>query len=157
MAVPTATTGAARDAAVNLIKFLGDTLAQEAELTEVSNFPALMSVYASPPAGEEWIMNFTDQLPLTLSRPVHHDYPLISDVIADYFSDMLSCQKDVDTALKEMERDLEDIVGTPPLPPVFSFPEADILVSLVYAVIALGIISVVFNIGIILVILRSRK
>jgi len=68
---------------VNLTKFLGDTLAQEAELTEVSNFPALSSVYVSPPAGQEWIQNFTDQLPLTLSRPVHEDYPLISDVIAD--------------------------------------------------------------------------
>jgi len=56
-------------------------------------------------------MNFTDQLPLTLSRPVHEDYPLISDVIADYFSDLMSCQKSVDDALAEMERDLEDIVG----------------------------------------------
>ena len=149
LAVPTATTGAARDAAVNLIKFLGDTLAQEAELTEVSNFPALSSVYASPPAGQEWIMNFTDQLPLTLSRPVHHDYPLISDVIADYFSDMLSCQKDVATGLAEMERDLEDIVGPPPLP-----PEADVLL---YAVIGLGVLSAALAIGLIVVILRSRK
>jgi len=149
LSVPTATTGAARDAAVNLIKFLGDTLAQEAELTEVSNFPALMSVYASPPTGQEWIMNFTDQLPLTLSRPVHHDYPLISDVIADYLSDMLSCQKDVTTALTEMERDLKDIVGPPPLP-----PEADILV---YVTIALGVLSAALAIGLIFVILRGRK
>jgi len=146
LAVPTATTGAAREAAVNLTKFLGDQLAQEAELTEVSNFPALTSVYASPPAGQEWIMNFTDQLPLTLSRPVHEDYPLISDVIADYFSDLMSCQKSVDDALAEMERDLEDIVGEPvpePIIPGYS--------------IAILVITTAFSIGLIIVFRRRHR
>ncbi|NVM18145.1 MAG: extracellular solute-binding protein [Candidatus Lokiarchaeota archaeon] len=114
LAIPTTTTGTAREAAVNLTKFLGDSVAQEAELTEVSNFPALSSVYASPPSGFEWIQNWTDQLPLTLSRPVHQDYPLISDVIADYFNDLLSCQKSVDEALFDMERDIKAIINVPP-------------------------------------------
>ena len=146
LAVPTETTGAAREAAVNLTKFLGDQLAQEAELTEVSNFPALSSVYASPPAGQEWIMNFTDQLPLTLSRPVHEDYPLISDVIADYFSDLMSCQKSVDDALAEMERDIEDIVGEPvpePIIPGYS--------------IAILVITTTFSIGLIVLYRRKRN
>ena len=146
LSVPTATTGTAREAAVNLTKFLGDTLAQEAELTEVSNFPALSSVYASPPAGQEWIQNFTDQLPLTLSRPVHEDYPLISDVIADYFSDLLSCQKSVDDALAQMETDLLDIVGPGPVDP--GIPGYSI---------AILVITSAFTIGIIVVVRRKRK
>ncbi len=146
LAVPTATTGVAREAAVNLTKFLGDQLAQEAELTEVSNFPALTSVYASPPTGQEWIMNFTDQLPLTLSRPVHEDYPLISNVIADYFSDLLSCQKSVDDALVEMERDLNDIVGAPvPEPEIPGYS------------IAILAITTALSIGLVVVVRRKRK
>ena len=146
LAVPTATTGVAREAAVNLTKFLGDQLAQEAELTEVSNFPALTSVYASPPTGQEWIMNFTDQLPLTLSRPVHEDYPLISDVIADYFSDLMSCQKSVDDALVEMDRDLNDIVGAPVPEPEIPGYSIGILV-----------ITTALTIGLIVVVKKRRK
>ena len=146
LAVPTATTGAARDAAVNLVKFLGDQLAQEAELTEVSNFPALMSVYASPPAGQEWIQNFTDQLPLTLSRPVHEDYPLISDVIADYFSDLMSGQKSVDDALTEMDRDLNDITAGPvPDPGIPGYS------------VAILVMTTVLSVGLIVVVRRKRK
>lgn len=127
LAIPTVTTGTARDAAVNLTKFLGDTLAQEAELTSdmdpgpgyvpLSNFPALKSVYDNPPTGFEWIKNWTDQVSLTLSRPVHRKYPEISNVIADYFNDLLSCQKTVDDALSEMERDVLEIIYPPTAPP----------------------------------------
>ncbi|TFF84228.1 MAG: extracellular solute-binding protein [Promethearchaeota archaeon] len=116
LAIPAVTTGTARQAAVNLTKFLGDAEAQEAELVTVSNFPALKSVYSAPPTGFEWIQNWTGQLDLTLSRPVHPSYPLISDVVADYFSDLLSCQKSVATAIEEMETDVLDILaGGPPL------------------------------------------
>jgi len=157
LSVPTATTGTARQAAVNLTKFLGDVVAQEAELTSdsstdpgvqpLSNFPALMSVYSNPPAGFEWIENWTDQLPLTLSRPVHEDYPLISNTIADYFSDLLSCQKSVDDALAEMQRDLEEIVaGRPEVPGIIPGYSIAIL-----------IISTAFTIGIILLLKRRIK
>jgi trehalose/maltose transport system substrate-binding protein len=142
LAVPTSTSGTAREAAVNLTKFLGDQLAQEAELTEVSNFPALTSVYASPPAGEEWIMNFTDQLPLTLSRPVHEDYPLISNVIADYFSDLLSCQKSVDDALMEMERDIKEIIGEAPVLPGIEIPGYSIAILVITTALSIGLIVV---------------
>ncbi len=156
LAIPTVTTGTAREAAVNFTKFLGDSVAQTAELTSdssadpgvqaLSNFPALSSIYDSPPAGFEWIQNWSDQLPLTLSRPVHQDYPLISDVIADYFSDLLSCQKDVDTALAEMERDLKDIVeGGPIVPGIPGYS------------IAILVITATFAIGLIVVIRRKRK
>lgn len=147
LAIPTVTTGTAREAAVNLTKFLGDQLAQEAELTEVSNFPALSSIYASPPAGFEWIQNWTDQLPLTLSRPVHQDYPLISDVIADYFSDLLSCQKSVDDALAQMETDLLDIVGPGPVVPGLEIPGYSI---------AILVMTTTFTIGIIVVVRKKR-
>ena len=156
LAIPTATTGTAREAAVNFTKFLGDSVAQTAELTSdgsadpgvqpLSNFPALSSIYDSPPAGFDWIQNWSDQLPLTLSRPVHQDYPLISDVIADYFSDLLSCQKDVDTALAEMERDLKDIVaGSPVVPEIPGYS------------IAILVITTAFTIGLIVVVRRKRK
>ncbi len=148
LAVPAATTGTAREAAVNLTKFLGDQLAQEAELTEVSNFPALTSVYASPPTGQEWIMNFTDQLPLTLSRPVHEDYPLISNVIADYFSDLLSCQKSVDDALLEMDRDIKEIIGEAPVLPGLEIPGYSI---------AILVMTTAFSIGLIVVLRRRHR
>jgi ABC-type glycerol-3-phosphate transport system substrate-binding protein len=132
LAVPTTTTGTARQAAVNLTKFMGDTVAQEAELNSdassdpglqpVGNFPALKSVYSSPPAGFEWIKNWTGQLDLTLSRPVNSKYPQISTVIADYFSDLLSCNKEVSTALSEMERDVNEILaGAPTVPAIPGF------------------------------------
>ncbi|MFX1358105.1 MAG: extracellular solute-binding protein [Promethearchaeota archaeon] len=120
LAIPVTTTGTAREAAINFTKFLGDPLAQERELTAdaspnpgiqaLSNFPALKSVYDNPPTGFEWIKNWTDQLDLTLSRPVHENYLSISSIIADIFNDMLSCQKDVDTALAEMQSDITDLL-----------------------------------------------
>ncbi|MFW9894828.1 MAG: extracellular solute-binding protein [Candidatus Thorarchaeota archaeon] len=157
LAVPTATTGTARQAAVNLTKFLGDTLAQEAELNSdtdpgpgysaLANFPALLSVYASPPAGFEWIQNWTEQAALTLSRPVHPDYPLISNAIADYFSDLLSCQKSVADALEQMERDVKEIIfGPPTLPPTIPGYSVAIL-----------ILSVAFTVGIIVLIRRKLR
>jgi ABC-type glycerol-3-phosphate transport system substrate-binding protein len=158
LAIPTATSGTDElQAAVNLTKFLGDVVAQEAELTSdssadpgvqpLSNFPALMSVYSSPPTGFDWIANWSDQLPLTLSRPVHEDYPLISDTIADYFSDLLSCQKSVDDALDEMQRDLEEIVaGRPEVPGIIPGYSIAIL-----------IISTAFTIGIVLLLKRKLR
>jgi ABC-type glycerol-3-phosphate transport system substrate-binding protein len=127
LAVPTATTGVAREAAINLTKFLGDTLAQEAELTTdidpgpgytaQGNFPALKSVYVNPPTTPQdfsWIKNWTEQAALTLSRPVHPDYPLISQAIAGYFSDLLSGKQSVTSALSDMQRDVKDIVAPAP-------------------------------------------
>ncbi len=156
LAVPKATTGATRDAAVNLIKFLGDEEAQEAELIAdtddtkagiqaLANFPALLSVYDDPPSGFEWIQNWTDQAALTLSRPVHPDYPEISSKIADYFSDLLSCQKSVDDALEEMERDVKEIVVGAP---------AEIIPG--YSI-AIVIISVASTVGIIIIIRKKFK
>jgi len=124
LAIPQETTGTAREAAINFTKFLGDPLAQERELTAdvspdpgvqpLSNFPALMSVYSNPPAGFEWIENWTDQLLLTLSRPIHEDYPSISNTIADYFNDMLSCQKSVSEALDGMQYDILKLISQLP-------------------------------------------
>lgn len=147
LAVPTATIGDARQAAVNLTKFLGDQTAQEAELTVAGNFPALTSVYAAPPTGAEWIMNFTDQLPLTLSRPVHEDYPLISEVIADYFGDLMSGQKPVALALTQMDRDITEIISGAPSGPGL-IPG--------YNIVTLAIVSAL-TMGIIVVVRRKRK
>ncbi|MFW9819003.1 MAG: extracellular solute-binding protein [Candidatus Thorarchaeota archaeon] len=154
LAVPTATTGNAREAAINLTKYLGMTDAQESELTAdidpgptytpQGNFPALLSVFNNPPAGFEYIQNWSDQAALTLSRPVHPDYPLISNTIADYFSDLLSCQKSVDDALAEMDQDVTEIIHgvTPPIPG-FS--------------IAIVILSVAFTVGIIIIARKKFK
>jgi ABC-type glycerol-3-phosphate transport system substrate-binding protein len=145
LAVPTTTTGVARQAAINLTKYLGMTEAQEAELTAIDpstsapqgNFPALLSVFDSPPAGFEYIKNWSAQAALTLSRPVHPDYPLISNSIAGYFQNLLSGVKTVDTALADMQRDVYEIIHgvTPPPIPGFS--------------IAIVILSVAFTVGII--------
>lgn len=107
--------------ALNLIRFLGDTLAQEYELTSISNFPALKSIYSSPPTGYEWIQDWSGQLDRTLARPVHPKYSQISTIIADYFSDLLSCNKEVTDALEQMEADVIDILAGPPAEPIPGF------------------------------------
>jgi multiple sugar transport system substrate-binding protein len=153
LAVPTATTGTAREAAVNLTKFLGDQMAQEYELIAdtsgdpgvqpMSNFPALKSIYTSPPTGFEWIQDWTDQLDLTLSRPVHPSYPLISDTIADYFSDLISGQKAVSTALSEMQQDVTDIVAPAPTEP--AIPGYSIGLVILGAALVTGLIFVIMK------------
>jgi ABC-type glycerol-3-phosphate transport system substrate-binding protein len=100
--------------ALNLIRYLGDQAAQEYELTSISNFPALASVYASPPPGYAWIQDWSSQLDRTLARPVHPKYSQISTIIADYFSDLLSCNKEVSVALEEMQADVTDLLAGAP-------------------------------------------
>ncbi|MFW9971893.1 MAG: extracellular solute-binding protein [Candidatus Odinarchaeota archaeon] len=124
LAIPTTTTGIAREAAINFTKFLGMRDAQESELTvdidpspsyfPQGNFPALLEVYDNPPPGFDWIKNWSEQAELTLSRPVHPIYAQISDIIAEYFSDLLSGQKSVDRALSQMQHDIEELIQLPP-------------------------------------------
>jgi ABC-type glycerol-3-phosphate transport system substrate-binding protein len=155
LGIPSATTGTARAAALNLTFFLGGVEGQEAELiadtdpgpdyAPLSNFPALLSIYDTPPAGFEWIKNWTDQAALTLARPVHPDYTQISAKIADYFSDLLSCQKTVEVALEEMERDVLEVIRGAPVPPIPGFS------------ITLLILSVAFTVGIIILVRKKYK
>ncbi|MHA2257065.1 MAG: Loki-CTERM sorting domain-containing protein, partial [Promethearchaeota archaeon] len=134
-----------QDEAFNLIRFLGDTLAQEYELTSISNFPALKSVYDSPPVNFTWIEDWSDQLDRTLARPVHPKYSEASTIIADYFSDLLSCNKEVSDALEQMEADVSDIIRGPPAEPIPGFELA-----------ILGLVSVSM-VGIIVVYIRRRN
>jgi len=108
LAIPTFSQN--KDAAWNFTRFLGDKIAQEFELTNASNFPALKSVYDNPPTGYEWIKNWTNQLSKTLARPVHPKYSLISSVIAQNFNDILKYNKDVNTALNDMETGILNIL-----------------------------------------------
>ncbi|MFX1571543.1 MAG: extracellular solute-binding protein [Promethearchaeota archaeon] len=149
LAIPKATTGDARDAAVNLIKYLGDKKAQEAELIAdtdketpgvqaLANFPALLSVYANPPSGFEWIKNWTDQASLTLSRPVQPKYPEISNKIGDYFTLILT-GKSVADQLAGMQKDVKEIVaGAPTQIPGYSVA---IIVLSIASIIGIIIIS----------------
>ncbi|HDZ17640.1 hypothetical protein LCGC14_0820960 [marine sediment metagenome] len=131
--------------ALNLTRFLGDTLAQEYELTSISNFPALKSVYTSPPVNFSWIGDWSAQLDRTLARPVHPKYSEVSTVIADYFSDLLSCNKEVADALEQMEADAKDILAGTPTAPIPGF-ELTIL----------GLVSVSM-VAIIVVFIRRRN
>ncbi len=106
--------------ALNLIKFLGDELAQEFELTEVSNFPALESVFDNPPSGWGWITEVKDQLPRTLTRPVTPKYSLMSVQIADKFADIIGCVKNASVGLAEMEQDVNEVIAGPPIIPGFN-------------------------------------
>jgi len=65
---------------------LGDTLAQKAELTVCSNFPALKSVFDDLPAGFEWVANFEEAAELSLARPVHPLYSTFSIEISQRFN-----------------------------------------------------------------------
>ena len=156
LAIPTVTTGTAREAAMNFTKFLGMKDAQESELTADTdpgpayvpegNFPALLSVYDNPPTGFDYIKNWSAQAELTLSRPVNPDYPLISNTIAGYFSNLLSGVKTVSDALGAMQKDVSEIVApTVPEPAIPGFS------------IAIVVISVAFTIGIIVFAKRKRQ
>ncbi len=110
LAIPSFIDEANQEAAVNLTKFLGSSVAQEAELTVVSNFPALKSVYSNPPPGFEWISNWTDQIDLTFSRPAEVKYSQISNVISNEFNNILSGGKTVYNALNSMQATIEDLL-----------------------------------------------
>ncbi|MFW9928950.1 MAG: Loki-CTERM sorting domain-containing protein, partial [Candidatus Thorarchaeota archaeon] len=140
LAIPTVTEGTTRQAAINLTKFLGMQDAQEAELTADSspdpgiqpegNFPALLSVYDNPPVGFDYIKNWSAQAELTLSRPVNPNYPLISNTIAGYFSNLLAGVKTVSDALGLMQRDISEIVSpTVPEPTIPGYSIAIIVIS----------------------------
>lgn len=99
-----------QDLAMELIRYLGDTDAQKAELTECSNFPALKSVFDDLPAGFEWVSEFKAAADKTLSRPVHPKYPDISTEIADKFNDILGGIKSVEKGLGEMDAAIAEII-----------------------------------------------
>ena len=110
LAIPTFINSAQRDAAINLTKFLGRPNAQEVLLENISGFPALKSVYSNPPSGFEWISNWTDQLDQTLSRPAVVNYPQISSVISNEFSNILSGGKTVNAGLTSMQTSIENLL-----------------------------------------------
>jgi len=134
LGIPTFINSTQRAAAINLTKFLGMTEAQEAELKVVSNFPALKSVYFNPPAGYEWISNWTDQLDQTLSRPRQVKYPQISNVISNEFNNILSGEKTVNAGLTSMQTNIEQLL----IPEDFTLtsnaddPDADGIFNLIW-------------------------
>ncbi|MCF2141904.1 MAG: extracellular solute-binding protein [Candidatus Lokiarchaeota archaeon] len=111
-----------QDLALKLIRFLGNTTAQNAELTECSNFPALKSVFDDLPAGFEWVSKFKDAADRTLSRPVHPKYPEISTEIADKFNDILGGVKSVEKGLGEMDTAISEIISGGPTSDSVSIP-----------------------------------
>jgi ABC-type glycerol-3-phosphate transport system substrate-binding protein len=114
LAIPSFIDSAHRAATINLTKYMGMDHAQRIELVNTSNFPALKSVYASPPSGFEWIANWTDQLDLTLSRPVEAKYPLISSAISNDFSNIFSGGKTVTQGLNDMQSNIEELLYITP-------------------------------------------
>ncbi|MFX1513632.1 MAG: extracellular solute-binding protein [Promethearchaeota archaeon] len=114
LAIPTFISAQKQHEAFNLIKYLGQTTAQEAELTTVGNFPGLLSVYNTPPTGYEWIANWSDQFAETLIRPKEPQYTLISSVFSNEFSNILSGGKTVSNGLQSMQTNIEQILAGPP-------------------------------------------
>ena len=141
LTIPNSIDSAHRAAAINLTKYLGMPFAQRRELMNTTNFPALKSIYSAPPAGFEWISNWTDQLDQTLSRPVEAQYPLISSAISNDFSNILSGGKTVTQALSDMQTNVNEILaGTPSVPAI---PGYDIGMILFASASALGIIIMI--------------
>jgi multiple sugar transport system substrate-binding protein len=141
LTIPSTISAAQRAGAVNLTKFLGQALAQRRELMNTSNFPALKSIYDSPPAGFDWIGDWSDQLTSTLARPVEADYPLISSAISNDFSNILSKGKTAAQGLQDMQTNIEEILaGTPTVP---NIPGYDIGMVLFASASALGIIILI--------------
>ncbi len=121
LALPTA--GTNKVEAMKLIRFLGDIVAQKAELTVCSNFPALKSVFDDLPAGFEWVANFEEAADLSLARPVHPLYSTFSVEIADKFNDIISGLKTSEAGLGEMDAAINEIIGGGPTTiPGFSLP-----------------------------------
>lgn len=121
--------------AMELIRYLGDSDAQKAELTEVSNFPALKSVFSDLPTGFEWVADFEEAADKSLSRPIHPKYPDISTEIADKFNDILGGVKSVGQGLGEMEEAINEIIeGGPDESSVPGFPVAILGISIMMTV-----------------------
>jgi len=115
--------GANREEALALIRFLGDTLAQKAELTVCSNFPALKSVFDDLPAGFEWVANFEEAAELSLARPVHPLYSTFSIEISQRFNLIVGGAITAEAGLGEMDEVINEIIGGGPTTiPGFSLP-----------------------------------
>jgi ABC-type glycerol-3-phosphate transport system substrate-binding protein len=141
LTVPKFIDAAHKAAAVNLTKYLGMDHAQRIELVNTSNFPALKSIYDSPPAGFAWVQDWKDQLDQTLSRPVEADYPLISSAISNNFNNILSGGKTATQGLKDMQTTIDEILaGAPTVPGI---PGYDIGLILFASISALGIIIMI--------------
>jgi multiple sugar transport system substrate-binding protein len=126
-----------KDEAMNLIKFLGDKEAQTFELTNLSNFPALKSVYSDLPSGYEWVSEWEDQLDLTLARPVHPEYPSMSSEISNYFNQIISCDLTVTNGLETMQSRVEGAIAPAPAIPAYPLP-----LLLVAITAAIGLVAI---------------
>lgn len=111
-----------KEEAMNLVRFLGDTEAQKYQLEELSNFPALKSVYSDLPSGYEWVSEWEEQLDLTLARPVHPEYPDMSAEISNYFNQIISCQLTVTDGLESMQNRVEGAIAPAPIIPAYPLP-----------------------------------
>ena len=109
LALPT--TGTNKEEAMKLIRFLGDTVAQKAELTVCSNFPALKSVFDDLRVGVESVTNIEEAAELTLARPVHPLYSTFAVEIADKFNDIICGSKTPEQGLGEMDAAINEIIG----------------------------------------------
>lgn len=125
--------------ALNLVKYLGQAHAQTFELENISNFPALKSVYSSLPAGFEWAADFVPAFNKTLARPVNPHYSEISNTIAGYFSQLLSGYYTTPEALGYMDRDINEILAQATTPPISGYDLAVMLVGIGAVIVVVGL------------------
>ena len=101
------------DAAAKLALYLTSFESQKYQSIKASLNPALSSVYHDPDALKvnPWYRNFYEVVRNALPRPVSKDETKISDRVTRQVEAALKGQISVATALKNAQRDVEQIVG----------------------------------------------
>lgn len=127
-----------QSAALGLIRFLGQSLAQTFELTNVSNFPALLSVYNNLPSAYSWAKSFLPAFNYTLARPVLKDYADISSQLSYYFTNILDDAYSAQVGLDKMNAAVNQVIAPAPTTP--SIPGASIPLLMVAAISMIGIL-----------------
>ncbi len=104
--------------ALNLIRFLCNNLtAQNYELTQLGNFPALNAAYSMAnlnAIGYNWTRPFYDAFGTLLTRPIIPQYAQISTVVASEFTSLLSGRETISTALSAMDTQINQILAGSP-------------------------------------------
>jgi ABC-type glycerol-3-phosphate transport system substrate-binding protein len=105
-----------QEQAVKLVRFLGDEVAQKAELEEVGNFPALETVYDDFTGDLAWAKELVPSFEKSIARPIHPKYSQLSTVLSGTFNDIISCQLEVESGLEQMESDAASAIKAQPAP-----------------------------------------
>ncbi|MBD3212108.1 MAG: extracellular solute-binding protein [Candidatus Lokiarchaeota archaeon] len=120
-----------KQAALNVTRYLcEDNFSQYQPLKEYSHPPALKETYQGLPTNLLFAEAFFNASDVTLARPIFPKYSLVSDVISDSFSAIISCQTTPQAGLTTMQNNIESVLTVvPDVIPGFMLPLGLLIMS----------------------------